>query len=241
MPIHKIWRESRARFFFVLAALLLVTAVAVFYNARSEKVVIESKDFHAAGVRTLRGVLFMFWSFSALFLGLGGLLRERAVGSVDYTLSLPVSRTRWFLYRSLNGALQAMAAALVPALSIPIIAALSGGDFPVGDALLLGVRMGLGGMLFYAIGVLLSTLLAGDFSSAGIGIALVYAVTISTRVIGAIKHLNLQDAIFLPMQRVDPNTHLVRGPMPWNGIAFSFALSLVLCAWAWRVTSTRDF
>lgn len=177
-----------------------------------------------------------------MFLGLGGFLRERAVGTVDYTLSLPVSRTRWFLYRSLNGALQSMAAALIPALAVPVIAALYGGDFPAGDAFLLGLRMGLGGMLFYAIGLLLSTLCAGDFTGAGIGIALVYAVTISTRVIGSIKRLNLQDAIFLPLQqRIDPQTHLVRWPMPWNGIALSFALSLVLSACAWKVTTDRDF
>jgi ABC-2 type transport system permease protein len=241
MPLRKVWRESRSRFFFILAALLLVTAATVFYNAKSQRVVIESKDFHEAGERTIRGILFMFWSFSAMFLGLGGFLRERAVGTVDYTLSLPVSRTRWFLYRSLNGALQSMAAALMPALSIPVIAALSGGDFPVGDALLLGLRMGLGGMLFYAIGLLLSAFFAGDFTSAGIGVALVYAVTISTRVIESMKGLNLQDAIFLPLRMIDPHHPLNHGPMPWNGIAFSFALSLVLSACAWRVTTNRDF
>ena len=241
MPIRKVWRESRSRFFFILAALLLVTVATVFYNAKSEKVVIESKDFHEAGERTIRGVLFLFWSFSAMFLGLGGFLRERAIGTVDYTLSLPVSRTRWFLYRSLTGALQSMAAALIPALSIPVIAALFGGDFPVHDALLLGMRMGLGGMLFYAIGLLLSAFFAGDFTSAGIGIALVYAVTISTRVIESIKGLNLQDAIFLPMKMIDHHTHLIPGPMPWNGIALSFALSLALSACAWKVTTNRDF
>ena len=242
MPLRKVWRESRSRFFFILGALLLVTAATLFYNAKAEKVVIEAKDFHEAGERTLTGILFMFWSFSALFLGLGGLLRERAVGTVDYTLSLPVSRTRWFLYRSLNGAAQAMAAALIPALSVPAMAALSGGDFPVGDALLLGLRMGLGGMLFYAIGLLLSTLFAGDFTSAGIGIALVYAITISTRVVKSMKGLNLQDAIFLPLHlRIDPATHLIRRPMPWTGIAFSFALCLALSACAWKVTTNRDF
>jgi ABC-2 type transport system permease protein len=240
MPMRKVWRESRSRFLFCLAALLVVTGATVFYNGKAGRVVIESKDFHEAGERTITGVLFMFWSFSALFLGLGGFLRERAVGTVDYTLSLPVSRTRWFLYRSLNGFLQAMAAALVPALAIPVIAALSGGDYPAGDAFLLGLRMGLGGMLFYAIGLLSSTLFAGDFASAGIGIALVYAVTISTRVIGSIKQLNLQDAIF-PMRRIDGHFYLLRGQMSWNGIAFSLALSLVLAVAAWKVTSARDF
>jgi len=240
MPMRKVWRESRSRFLFCLAALLVVTSASVFYNAKAERVVIESKDFHEAGVRTIRGVLFMFWSFSAMFLGLGGFLRERAVGTVDYTLSLPVSRTRWFLYRSLNGAMESMAAALIPALAIPVIAALYGGDYPVGDAFLLGLRLGLGGMLFYAIGLLASTLFAGDFTSAGIGIALVYAVTISTRVIESIKRLNLQDAIF-PMHMIDRSTYLIRGQMPWNGIALSFALSLVLSGLAWKVTSARDF
>jgi ABC-2 type transport system permease protein len=240
MPIRKVWRESRSRFLFCLAVLLVVTSASVFYSAKAERVVIESKDFHEAGVRTIRGLLFMFWSFSAMFLGLGGFLRERAVGTVDYTLSLPVSRTRWFLYRSLNGALQSMAAALIPALAIPVIAALFGGDYPVGDAFLLGLRLGLGGMLFYAIGLLASMLFAGDFTSAGIGIALVYTVTISTRVIESIKRLNLQDAIF-PMHMIDRSTYLIRGQMPWNGIALSFALSLVSSGLAWKVTSARDF
>jgi len=240
MPIRKIWRESRWRFLFILAALLIVTSASVFYNAKAESVVIESKDFHEAGERTIRGPLFLFWGFSAMFLGLGGFLRERAVGTVDYTLSLPVSRTRWFLYRSLSGALQSMGAALIPALAVPVLAALSGGDYPVGDAFLLGLRLGVGGMLFYSIGLLASTLFTGDFTSAGIGIALVFAVNNSTRVIEAIKGLNLQDVIF-PMDMIDGSTHLIRGQMPWNGIALSFALSLVLAVWAWKATIARDF
>jgi len=240
MPIRKVWCESRSRFFFILAALVLVTSASVFYNARAERVVIESKDFHEAGERTIRGPLFLFWGFSAMFLGLGGLLRERAVGTVDYTLSLPVSRTRWFIYRSLNGALQSLSAALIPALSVPVIAALSGGDYPIGDAFLLGLRLGLGGTLFYSIGLLSSALFAGEFTSAGIGIAIVFAVNSSTRVIESLKGLNLQDAI-APTQMIDASTYLIRGQVPWTGIAFSFALSLLLAAWAWKVTISRDF
>lgn len=240
MPIRKVWRESRSRFFFILATLMVVICASVFYSARAEKVVIESKDFHEAGFRTIRGALFLFWGFSAMFLGLGGFLRERAVGTVDYTLSLPISRTRWFLYRSLTGAFQSLAAALIPALAIPVIAAVSGGDYPVGDAFLLGLRLGVGGMLFYAIGLLASSLFAGDYTSAGIGIAAVFAINNSTRVVEALKGWNLQDAI-TPMQMIDESTYLVHGHMPWNGIVFSCALSLVLAAWAWKVTVSRDF
>ena len=240
MPIRKVWRESRSRFFFILAALLVVSSASVFYNARVENVVVESKDFHEAGERTIRGALFLFWGFSAMFLGLGGLLRERAVGTADYTLSLPVSRTRWFLYRFLIGALQAMATALIPALAIPIIASLFGGDYPVSDAFLLAFRLGVGGMLYYSSGLLLSTVFAGDYTSAGIGIAVVFAINNSTRVIESLKRLNLQDAI-TPPQMIDQSTHLIHGQMPWNGIAFSFALSLALSACAWKVTVARDF
>jgi ABC-2 type transport system permease protein len=240
MPIRKVWLESRSRFLFILAALLVVSSVSVFYSARAENVVVESKDFHEAGERTIRGALFLFWGFSAMFLGLGGLLRERAVGTADYTLSLPVSRTRWFLYRSLIGALESMAAALIPALAIPLIAALFGGDYPVSDAFLLGLRLGVGGMLYYSSGLLVSTLFAGDYTSAGIGIAIVFTINNSTRVIESLKRLNLQDAI-TPTQMIDQSTHLVRGQMPWNGIALSFSLSLVLSACAWKVTVARDF
>lgn len=240
MPIRKVWRESRARFLFILAFLLVMTTTRVFYNSQAERVVIESKNFHEAGMVAITNILFYFWGFSAMFLGLGGFLRERALGTVDYTLSLPVSRTRWFLYRSLNGAVQSIAAALIPALMVPALAALWGGDYPVGDAFILGLRIGLGGMLFYSLGLLVSTLIPGDFTSTGIGIALVFVINTSTRVVESLKRLNLQDAITSP-QMIDQSTHLIRGQMPWSGIAFSLALSLALSAWAWRVTVARDF
>jgi hypothetical protein len=133
-----------------------------------------------------------------------------------------------------------MAAALIPALAVPVIAAVSGGGYPVGDAFLLGLRLGFGGMLFYSVGLLASTLFAGDYTSAGIGIAVVFAINNSTRVIESLKRLNLQDAI-TPMEMIDGSTFLILGQMPWNGIAFSFVLSLVLSMWAWKVTVARDF
>jgi ABC-2 type transport system permease protein len=240
MPIRKVWRESRARFLFILAFLLVMTTTRVFYNSQAERVVIESKNFHEAGIVAITNILFYFWGFSAMFLGLGGFLRERALGTVDYTLSLPVSRTRWFLYRLLNGAVQSMAAALIPALAVPALASLWGGDYPVGDAFTLGLRIGLGGMLFYSLGLLVSTLIPGDFTSAGIGIALVFVINTSTRVVESLKRLNLQDAI-APEDMIDRSTHLISGQLPWTGIVFSFGVSLVLAVWAWKVTIARDF
>lgn len=240
MPIRKVWRDSRARFLFILAFLLVMTTTRVFYNSQAERVVIESKNFHEAGMVAITNILFYFWGFSAMFLGLGGLLRERALGTVDYTLSLPVSRTRWFLYRSLNGAVQSMAAALIPALAVPALAALWGGDYPVGDAFILGLRIGLGGMLFYSLGLLVSTLIPGDFTSTGIGIALVFVINTSTRVVESLKRLNLQDTI-APKDMIDRSTHLISGQLPWTGIVFSLLLSLLLSALAWKVTSARDF
>jgi|GEM_PF-2032440 ABC-2 type transport system permease protein len=240
MPIHKVWRESRPRFLFVLAALLLVTAASTFYNSTTESVVLETKDFHQAGSRTFQGPLFLFWGFAAMFLGLGGLLRERAVGTVDYTLSLPVSRTRWFLYRAINGALQALAVAIVPALAVPLFASLFGSDYPIGEAAIHGLRLGIGGMLFYSIGLLTSSLFAGEFTSAGLGIALVFVVNNSTRIFQTLKPLNLQDAI-APTQMMDTSPYLARGAMPWTGICVSFALSVVFASLAWELHKLRDF
>jgi hypothetical protein len=133
-----------------------------------------------------------------------------------------------------------MAAALIPALAVPALAALWGGDYPVGDAFILGLRIGLGGMLFYSFGLLVSTLIPGDFTSTGIGIAFVFVINISSRVVESLKRLNLQDAI-APKDMIDRSTHLISGQLPWTGIIFSFALSIMLSAWAWKVTKERDF
>jgi hypothetical protein len=161
-------------------------------------------------------------------------------GSLDQLRQSFRRVNRWFFYRSLNGAVQSMAAALIPALAVPITAAVFGGDYPVGDAFLLGLRLGLGGMQFYSIGLLASTLFSGDFTSAGIGIALVFTINNSTRVIESLKGLNLQDEI-TPMYAIDRSTSLIRGQMPWNGIVFSFALTFILSVCAWKVTVARYF
>ena len=77
MPIRKVWRESRWRFFFILAALLVVASASVFYNAKAEKVVIESKDFHEAVCERYGGRSFFSGVFppcswgSAVFSGSG--------------------------------------------------------------------------------------------------------------------------------------------------------------------------
>src|SRR5580692_9859553 len=56
----------------------------------------------------------LIWLFSVILLGLGGLARERAIGSSSLTLTLPVSRTYLVGVRIAVGVLQAIALAIVP-------------------------------------------------------------------------------------------------------------------------------
>jgi ABC-type transport system involved in multi-copper enzyme maturation permease subunit len=240
MPLYKVWRDLRSRFVFILIALMIVSALTVFYNARSETVIFEAKNFHEAAVRTFRGTLFVFWCFGVVFLGLGGLSRERAVGTIDYTLSLPISRTRWFWYRACLGGLLSLLVAVTSTAIVPVFAFVFGGEYPLSAALLHGLRLGLGGMLFYAIGLALSCISSGEYLSVGGAIASVFVVNFGTRVIEPIGWLNIQDAI-LPMSMIDRATYLPRGPLPWNGIGLSLIISLILALIAWRATLWRDF
>ena len=43
------------------------------------------------------------------------------------------------------------------------------------------------------------------------------------------------------MSMIDRATYLPRGPLPWNGIAFSLAASLALALLAWKATLQKDF
>ena len=240
MLFYKLWRESRARFFFTLITILIVTIGSVLYNPSSERIVVEAKDFHLAAFRTFRGPMFLFWGFAAVFLGLGGLLRERALGTIDYTLSLPASRAQWFLSRAAVGASQAALVALIPSLFVPLIAQLAGGSYPLSEAALHGSLLALGGMLFFSIGLLMSTIFNGEFASAGVGIAMVFLINNGTRVIQALKPFNVQD-IVAPTQIINKATYLIEGHLPWLGISGSLALSIVLFAAAWKITEYRDF
>jgi ABC-type transport system involved in multi-copper enzyme maturation permease subunit len=105
------------------------------------------------------------WAASALFLGLGGLLRERVFGTAQYTLSLPVTRRQWVAARATIGLGEAAVLAVIPVAVIPIAARVVGRTYPALEALKLSGLLLCAGIVFFFLGVLYSSLLEGELAS----------------------------------------------------------------------------
>src|SRR5215471_21782384 len=123
---YKAWRESRVRFLLTLAVWSFL-CVGLMYRARTGFPPPERPDLpYSAWVWSnifgnMNPTVFVIL---VMILGLGGLQRERPVGTAAFTLSLPVRRVRLVLVRAAAGIIQMMLLAFIPALLIPTLSPL---------------------------------------------------------------------------------------------------------------------
>src|SRR5215813_10268679 len=113
---YKAWRESRVRFL-LSAAVLVFLCLGLMYRARTGFPPPDRPDLpYSAWVwaniyGNLNPTVFIIL---AMILGLGGLQRERPVGTATFTLSLPVTRVRLVLVRAAAGILQVLVLSFLP-------------------------------------------------------------------------------------------------------------------------------
>jgi ABC-2 type transport system permease protein len=118
-------------------------------------------------------LLQQLWVLFAVIIGFGGLSRENAQGTAGFTLSLPVSRRRMVCVRAAVGCIEVATLGLIPALVIPALSVFIGKPYPAFQALSHALLMVLGGLVFFGLGVLLSTAIESEHTPALIGVALV--------------------------------------------------------------------
>src|SRR5262245_10196884 len=118
---YKAWRESRVRFL-LTAAVWTLLCLGLMYRARTGFPPPERPDLlYSAWVwaniyGNFNPTVFIIL---AMVLGLGGLQRERPVGSAPFTLSLPVTRFRLVQVRAATGLLQVAILSFIPMMLIP--------------------------------------------------------------------------------------------------------------------------
>jgi hypothetical protein len=158
---HKAWLETRWRFISALLILSMLAGSSVFsYLANAQMLAAlpsttlspaaessglgrairealeTQKEFRGfIWYRTFRDNLSNMGVFFALLLGCGGLVSESRKGSALFTLALPVTRRQLFGARAGSGLAQCFVIAMVPPLTIPILAPLVGQQFTLADAL----------------------------------------------------------------------------------------------------------
>jgi ABC-2 type transport system permease protein len=109
---YKAWLETRPRFLTSLGTLTLFSMIFV-YHAQG----LIRPEFKSDVRRLLfvnQQFLAVMWVLAVVLLGMGGLMREKAVGTSSLTLALPVSRARLLSVRVGIGALEAIVLGVVP-------------------------------------------------------------------------------------------------------------------------------
>jgi ABC-2 type transport system permease protein len=173
---YKAWLETRSRFLIALVGCTVLCVQLVRIVPRTA-----GPDETFLLLRGVHFTLVFVWTMGVTLLFIGGLLRERAVGSSSFTLSLPVSRFRLMSVRVGMGIVEALALAVIPWAGMLVAAhvaikvtSLSLAGFQI--FLLLG-----GGIVFMMTSLLVSSLVEGEYTapivSFGATIMLVYALS----------------------------------------------------------------
>jgi ABC-2 type transport system permease protein len=98
---YKARLETRSRFLISLCGMCALSSYYVDKEAQGVKVV--HADWHYRALHFGNGLIAAMWVAAVMFLMMGGLLREGAVGTASVTLVLPVSRMNLMRVRILVG------------------------------------------------------------------------------------------------------------------------------------------
>jgi len=245
MLMRKAWLESRGRFI-TAAVVLAILGVSTVLRAPAT---IAGWEAHHRGetmsyalyiwLSLSHGFLQFLWVVAAVILGLGGLRREQAHGSSGFSLALPVSRKAHVVSRALTGAGEAAVLALVPGLIVVALSPLAGFHYPLGQALLFAALLVSAGLVFYALGFFLSEILPGEYAAPGVGMGIVAAFYVLTR-LPRFDFLNVFDAMDGKKVLVG-QTFYLGDTYPFATIVWSLLAALTLAILTVIEVTRRDF
>jgi ABC-2 type transport system permease protein len=236
---YKSWLETRSRF---LLSLLNIVALCSFsVNHGNEGAMPYTKlEYYFAVLHGGHSMLCMLWVLAVTLLAMGGLLREKAVGTAPFTLALPVSRARLIAVRISVVLGEAMALVIVPWMAMFLIGTLNGKTHSVQQAFFHMVLLAGGGVAFLGAALLISSLVEGEYTaplvSFGvlIGISVLLSSSSSLQVYSPIEFIRGTEFL-------DRHTRLLTGPIPWMRVGVNVLIGSVLVALSAKSVQARDF
>jgi hypothetical protein len=243
MLLYRGWLELRARAVGSAVVLALLAAATVL---RARGTIGELEGFYGERISYAlyvwlslpRGYLQFTWIVAALLLGMGGLLREQALGTAGFTLALPVARWRVVVSRAAVGALACAVLAAVPMLMVALLSPLAGYRYPPGQALLFAAVVGGVGMVFHGLGLLLSHLFRGEYTAPALGLGIAGLLWVATRT--PLLHPYDVFRVMSGAPFMDETTLWIVRP-PWAAIAASLAVFCATVAASVFLVRRRDF
>ena len=235
---YKAWLETRPRF---IIALVGCTVLCSMWIVEFSKLTASSRE--AAGLfyllHGIHEVLAFVWILSVILLMMGGLLQEQTVGTSSYTLTLPVSRFRLMSVRIVLGLVQAFALSVVPWLVMLLVSGSGGKTYPISQLCFHVFLLWIGGMVFFAIAVLISSIVEGQYT------APVVSIGLSVLLVNALKAERLNPynpwTFMVGSEYFQRRTGLLSGQFPLLHAAAFCAVAILLLCLSIRVIQQRDF
>jgi ABC-2 type transport system permease protein len=235
---YKAWLETRARFLVSFVGLVTIFSCVVFYEEKEA----ESWSVMSYYNHVLLGnqmLLALLWVLAVTLLMMGGLLREHALGAASFTLALPVSRRRLMNVRIGMGLVQASALAIVPSCAMYVVALTIGKAYSPAQFAFHLVLLLTGGSIFFAIAVLTSSLIEGEYTAPAVsfGIAVLIALGLGSQ---RLKPFNPLEFMW-GSEYLDRQTNLLMGQIPWVNAVIWLSLAAILLLLAVQTICRRDF
>jgi hypothetical protein len=235
MLFYKAWRESQVRFLSAAVALAgwclcLVVLFRAHVTDQPYDVWINTQIFDGSGKELFIVVI--------IFLGLGGLLRERAHHTAAFTLALPVNREQLIASQIAVGLAELALLALLPALLIQSLSALAHQSYPITDALRFSLLRFVCGAVIFAISFFLSVVLRGEYTAA---VGCYFALMVDG--LGSNwLHPYRTNLLRTIAARWDWGAYVpdLSGPLPWTLLSIIILIGLALFAASIRITERQN-
>jgi ABC-type transport system involved in multi-copper enzyme maturation permease subunit len=235
---YKAWLETRSRFLISLVGMVTLCSLFVFHGDQ-DAIYEVGTDYYNYLFFAGHEILVMMWALAVTLIMMGGLLREKASGSSAFTLALPVSRTRLVMVRIGMGLAQAIALAIVPWAAMFIVGSIFGKTHSVSQAAFYLVLLLGGGLVFFAMAVLISSLISGEYTAPVVSLGAI--VTTAVVLSGARwRHYNPWE-FMNGSEYLNRQTNLLVLPVPWLQAAIYVLLAGLLLALSVRVIQQREF
>jgi ABC-type transport system involved in multi-copper enzyme maturation permease subunit len=235
---YKTWIETRKRFLVSLAGITLISAYQVFH-ADSLAEPDSALNYYYFVLHSTQQMLSVMWILAITLLNMDGLLHEKNAGTAPLTLTLPVSRHQLMKERVSLVFGEALLLALLPSLAMLVTGSVCGKTHSLYQATFHFLMLIGGGIVFFAIAVLCSSLIEGQYlapmSSLGLSTALLVLAN------GQHSSYFSPFMCMLAQAPYDRKTSLLVGPIPWMRLAMFVTASIALIVLAFKLLRHRDF
>jgi ABC-2 type transport system permease protein len=245
---YKAWLETRARFLTSVATLTIFCGLFIhhaLYIACSNSFPCgqglthppKQEDLHFLLAVTQNYVV-IIWVLAVVLLGMGGIVREKALGTSSLTLSLPVSRARLLAVRIALGVAQSIVLAVVPWVMIFLVSRQAGVPVSITQAGIYVLLLVGGGLVYFAMAILISSLVAGEYTAPALafGIVLLPAIVFDMW----LRRFNVWRLITGDFS-IDRRTYLLSTHLPWAGILASLSAAVLMLFASTIVLQKREF